>query len=126
MLVPTQELAVQIQRQAERLAALVPIRPLVLMGGVNFSRQVELLKIKPQVVVGTPGRVLELLEKKKITGHFLASVVLDEADRLLEASALPTIRAILKTTLKTGRPRSFRPAFPARSRRRPKNSCAIP
>jgi superfamily II DNA/RNA helicase len=101
VLVPTQELAVQVQRQADLLVAGTEFRVGLLMGGVNLARQVDLLKSKPHLVVGTPGRVLELLEKKKITGHFLASVVLDEADRLLVGPSLDTVRAILKTTLKS-------------------------
>lgn len=115
VLVPTQELAVQIQRQMERLAAGTPVRALVLMGGVNLARQVDLLKTKPHVVVGTPGRVLELLEKKKITGHFLGSVVLDEGDRLLVPETLPTVRAILKTTLKSRQTTVFSASIPGSS-----------
>jgi len=113
VLVPTQELAVQIQKVMDLLARHLPVRHLVLMGGVNLSRQVEMLKDKPQIVVGTPGRVLELLEKKKITGHFLATVVLDEADRLLDSQTLPTLRAILKTTLKTRQTALFSASIPA-------------
>lgn len=112
VLVPTQELAVQIQRQMEMLAVGSSVRHLVLMGGVNLARQVDLLKAKPQVVVGTPGRILELLEKKKITGHHLATVVLDEADRLLDSAGIPTVRAILKTTLKSRQTALFSASIP--------------
>jgi len=101
VLVPTQELAVQIQRVMEALGRGSEVRTLLLMGGVNLARQVEMLKAKPHLVVGTPGRVLELLEKKKITGHFLKTVVLDEVDRLVDRQSLADVRAILKTTLKT-------------------------
>ena len=112
ILVPTQELAVQIRRELDKVVLGTPVRPLVLLGGVNLSRQVELLKDKPHVVVGTPGRVLELLEKKKITGHYLASVVLDEADRLFDSATLPTLRAILKTTLKSRQTTLFSASIP--------------
>jgi len=113
VLVPTQELAVQIQRQMALAAPGAGVRHLVLMGGVNLSRQIEMLKDKPHVVVGTPGRVLELLEKKKITGHFLVSVVLDEADRLLDPGTLATMKAILKTTLKSRQTSLFSASIPA-------------
>lgn len=112
VLVPTQELAVQVRRELEKATAGTAVRSLVLMGGVNLARQVELLKDKPHVVVGTPGRVVELLEKKKITGHFLASVVLDEADRLLDQALLPSVKAILKTTLKTRQTTLFSASVP--------------
>lgn len=101
VLVPTQELAVQILRVLEPLATPAGVRTVGLLGGASLPRQLEALKTKPQVAVGTPGRVLELLEKKKITGHHLASVVLDEADRLLDDANGATVRAVLKTTLKT-------------------------
>lgn len=112
ILVPTQELAVQIQRQMELLAEGSQVRTLVLMGGVNIARQIDSLKAKPHVVVGTPGRILELLEKKKITGHHLVSVVLDEADRLVDSVTLPTLRAILKTTLKSRQTSLFSASLP--------------
>ena len=112
VLVPTQELAVQVQRQAEWLVADSQVRVALLMGGVNLARQVDLLKAKPHLVVGTPGRVLELLEKKKITGHYLASVVLDEADRLLAGPSLDAVRAILKTTLKSRQTALFSASVP--------------
>jgi len=113
ILVPTQELAVQIQRQMELVSKGTAVRHLILMGGVNLARQVDLLKDKPHVVVGTPGRVLELLEKKKITGHFLSTVVLDEADRLFDSATLPTLKAILKTTLKSRQTTLFSASVPA-------------
>jgi len=113
ILVPTQELAVQIHREMVGLSPGTGVRSLLLMGGVNVSRQVEMLKEKPHVAVGTPGRVLELLEKKKITGHYLITVVLDEADRLFDPAILPTLRSILKTTLKTRQTTLFSASIPA-------------
>ncbi len=112
ILVPTQELAVQIQGQLDLVFAGGAVRHLLLMGGVNLFRQLEMLKSKPHVVVGTPGRVQELLEKKKITGHFLRTVVLDEADRLLDGPSVETVRAILKTTLKTRQLALFSASIP--------------
>jgi len=112
ILVPTQELAVQIQRQMELLAAGSSVRTQVLMGGVNLARQIDQLKAKPHVVVGTPGRIGELLEKKKITGHHLVTVVLDEADRLLDPATLPLLRAIFKTTLKSRQTALFSASLP--------------
>ena len=112
ILVPTQELAVQIQKQMDKLSVGISLRSLTLMGGVNLSRQQEQLKTKPHVVVGTPGRVLELLEKKKITGHYLTSVILDEGDRLFDPAVIATLRAILKTTLKSRQVALFSASIP--------------
>jgi ATP-dependent RNA helicase DeaD len=113
VLAPTQELVVQIQRQMDWLSAGSPVRTLALPGGASLPRQLEQLKAKPHVVVGTPGRIAELLEKKKLTGHFVASVVLDEADRLLDDANRAVVAAVLKTTLKTRQTTLFSASIPA-------------
>ena len=95
---PTHELAIQIQRQCCDLAqnAGWPIRSLLLIGGTSMDRQVEKLKKKPHVVVGSPGRILDLIEMGKLKANGIRSVVIDEADRLLVHESLPTIRAIVR------------------------------
>lgn len=96
---PTHELAIQIQRQCCDLAqnAGWSVRSLLLIGGTAMDRQVEKLKKKPHVVVGSPGRILELIEMGKLKTKGIKSLVIDEADRLLTAEDLPTIRGILRT-----------------------------
>ena len=95
---PTHELAIQIQRQCSDLAqnAGWPIRSLLLIGGTAMERQIEKLKKKPQVVIGSPGRILELIEKGKLKTKGVRSLVIDEADRLLLNESLPLIRGILE------------------------------
>jgi ATP-dependent RNA helicase DeaD len=95
---PTHELAIQIQRQCGDLAqnAGWTIRSLLLIGGTSLDRQVEKLKKKPHVVVGSPGRILELIGMGKLKTHGVRSVVIDEADRLLVAESVPAIRAIIQ------------------------------
>jgi ATP-dependent RNA helicase DeaD len=95
---PTHELAIQIQRQCSDLAqnAGWPIRSLLLIGGTAMERQIEKLKKKPQVVVGSPGRILELIEKGKLKTKGVRSLVIDEADRLLLNESLPLIRGIIE------------------------------
>ncbi|MCX8513060.1 MAG: DEAD/DEAH box helicase, partial [Chthoniobacteraceae bacterium] len=68
---PTHELAIQIQRQACDLAqnAGMPVRTLLLIGGTSLERQVEKLKKKPHVAVGSPGRIRELIEMGKLKAH---------------------------------------------------------
>ena len=97
---PTHELALQIQRQACDLAqnAGMAARVLLLIGGTSMDRQQEKLKKKPHVVVGTPGRVQELMAAGKLKAHNVRSVVLDEADVLLEAKTLETVRRIVRAT----------------------------
>ncbi|MEI7898902.1 MAG: DEAD/DEAH box helicase, partial [bacterium] len=94
---PTNELALPIQRQCCDLAqnAGWPISTLLLIGGTLIDRQIEKLKKKPQVVVGSPGRIRELIQLKKLKAHQITCVVIDEADRLLVGESLPMIRDLL-------------------------------
>ena len=94
---PTHELALQIQRQCCDLAmnAGWPISTLLLIGGTLIDRQVEKLKKKPQIVVGSPGRIRELIQLGKLKAHLVKSLVIDEADRLLVEESLPAIRDLL-------------------------------
>jgi superfamily II DNA/RNA helicase len=98
VIVPTHELAIQIQRQAGLLAqnSGLPIRSVLLIGGTLMQRQIDKLKKKPQVVIGSPGRICELIELGKLKVQRVASVVIDEADRLLEGNSLTTVRTILR------------------------------
>ncbi len=95
---PTHELAIQIQRQCTDLAqhSGLPIRVLLLIGGTSMDRQMDKLKKKPHVVVGSPGRIRELMTMGKLKTEAIASVVIDEADQLLGKEQLPTIRAIIQ------------------------------
>jgi len=99
VLVPSRELAAQVVRTAKGLAG--EIRVVSLIGGANPARQIEALREKPQLAVGTPGRVLELLQKRKINGQAVATVVIDEADKMFTTGFMEDVRAILKATLKS-------------------------
>jgi superfamily II DNA/RNA helicase len=97
---PTHELAIQIQRQCCDLAqnAGWPIRALLLIGGTSMDRQIGKLKTRPHLVVGSPGRIHELIGMGKLKTQAVRGVVIDEADRLLLGESLPAIRAIIQTT----------------------------
>lgn len=100
VVVPTHELAIQIQRQAGALAVNsgLPIRSVLLIGGTQMQRQIDKLKKKPQVVIGSPGRIREMITLNKVKTGLVKSVVLDEADRLLSAESLASVRMIVKAT----------------------------
>ncbi len=95
---PTHELAIQIQRQCTDLVqhSGMPFRVLLLIGGTSMDRQIEKLKKKPHIVVGSPGRIRELLTLGKLKAAAIKCVVIDEADQLLIKEQLPTIRAIIQ------------------------------
>lgn len=77
---PTYELASQIKVQVQLVS---DIKCALCIGGSPIARQIELLKEKPQIVIGGPARLLELIHLKKLKAHAIKTLVLDEADRLL-------------------------------------------
>lgn len=95
---PTHELAIQIHRQCGELAqnAGWPVRSLLLIGGTSTERQIDKLKKKPHVVVGSPGRIAELLGRGKLKAQYVRSIVIDEADRLLSEESVLAVRAIIQ------------------------------
>ncbi|MDR3540958.1 MAG: DEAD/DEAH box helicase [Desulfosporosinus sp.] len=101
ILTPTHELAIQIQRQIEVLArnSGFEITSTAIIGNVNITRQIEKLKEKQHIIVGSSGRILELIQKRKITSQTIKTMVLDEADRLLDENNSSTVKAVIKTTL---------------------------
>jgi superfamily II DNA/RNA helicase len=100
---PTHELAIQIQRLCGDLAhdAGWPIRTVLLIGGTVTDRQIDKLKKKPHLVVGSPGRISELISKGKLKMQHLRSIVVDEADRLLNDESLPAILSIIHAAPRT-------------------------
>ncbi|MCD4812386.1 DEAD/DEAH box helicase [bacterium] len=100
VLVPTHELAVQILRQVERLSqnSDKALTGAVIIGNVNIERQVLKLRDKPQIIIGTAGRVLQLIGKKKISAHTIKTIIVDEADRLFDAKNSKSINDVIKTT----------------------------
>ena len=102
ILAPTHELSIQIQRQIEIIAknSDIPVTSTPIIGNVNISRQIDKLKEKPHIIVGSSGRILELIQKKKITSQTIKTIIIDEADRLLDDKNLDSVKAVIKTTLK--------------------------
>lgn len=97
---PTHELAIQIQRQCTELSqdSGLPVRVILLIGGTPIDRQIEKLKKKPHVIVGSLGRIRELIEARKIKPHLVHTLVVDEADRLLASESITDLEIILKAS----------------------------
>jgi superfamily II DNA/RNA helicase len=102
VLAPTHELAMQIFRTIETLAnnSEYKATTAVIIGSANIDRQIERLREKPHIIVGSAGRVLELIKKKKISAHTIKTIVIDEGDRLLDINNIEDVKAVIKTTLK--------------------------
>ena len=102
VLAPTHELVMQIFRQAELLAqnSGIPVAAAAIIGEVNIARQIDKLKEKPHLLIGSAGRLLELIQKRKINAQTIKTIVLDEADRLLDENNRAAVAAVIKTTQK--------------------------
>ncbi len=95
VLVPTRELAVQVGAEMQRLADTSGLRVVPVYGGQRIRQQVHLLGRKPHFVVGTPGRVMDLLDRRILSFSSIRFVVLDEVDRMLDIGFRDDIKRIL-------------------------------
>ncbi len=95
ILTPTRELASQIHEHIEALARHTPVKAATVFGGVKPGRQEKALRQGVDIVVATPGRLLDLMRNPWARFEHLEFLVLDEADRMLDMGFLPDIRKIL-------------------------------
>ncbi len=113
ILCPTRELADQVATEIRKLARLTPnIKILTLCGGTSTRPQVESLQHGAHLVVGTPGRILDHIEKGSLSLKGVKSLVLDEADRMLDMGFADDIRAIIKKTPRSRQTLLFSATFP--------------
>jgi ATP-dependent RNA helicase DeaD len=99
ILCPTRELAVQVAEEVAKLATFKKgVREIPIYGGQSYDRQSRGLKDGAQIIIGTPGRVMDHLERRTLKMDQLRMVILDEADRMLDMGFLDDIRTILKQT----------------------------
>ncbi len=93
---PTRELAIQVAEEINRIARFMGVRALAVYGGQQMDRQIRALKDGPQIVVATPGRLLDHLRRRTIRVDYVKVAVLDEADEMLNMGFIDDIRDILK------------------------------
>ena len=96
VLSPTRELSEQVAAEATRLAANHDCHPVLLVGGRPLGTQIRQLAANPTIAVGTPGRVIDLMNRGNLDLSKLKVVVLDEADRMLDIGFRPDIERILR------------------------------
>jgi ATP-dependent RNA helicase DbpA len=113
VLCPTRELADQVSKELRALARFIPnVKVLSLCGGIPLRPQLASLMHEPHIVVGTPGRIQELIDKEALKLDALQSVILDEADRMMDMGFLDAVRAILKQTPSTRNTWLFSATYP--------------
>ena len=99
VLAPTRELAVQIGEELTRLAKFIPgVRIAVIYGGQSISKQINALKRKPQIVIATPGRMLDHMQRGNIRLDAVHTMVLDEADEMLNMGFVKDVTKIIEAT----------------------------
>uniref|UniRef100_A0A8D2PWZ0 RNA helicase n=1 Tax=Zosterops lateralis melanops TaxID=1220523 RepID=A0A8D2PWZ0_ZOSLA len=96
VLAPTRELAVQIYEEARKFAYRSRVRPCVVYGGADIGQQIRDLERGCHLLVATPGRLVDMMERGKIGLDFCKYLVLDEADRMLDMGFEPQIRRIVE------------------------------
>ncbi len=95
VVVPTRELAIQVAEELNKIGEYKRVRTLPIYGGQDMMRQIKLLKNKPHVVVGTPGRLMDHMRRRTIRLQQISIVVLDEADEMLNMGFIDDIKFIL-------------------------------
>jgi ATP-dependent RNA helicase DeaD len=98
VLAPTRELCLQIAKDIESYAKFMDVSVTAVYGGSPISKQIKSLQAKPQIVVGTPGRTLDLIERRKLRIEDVQFLVLDEADEMLSMGFQDELDAILANT----------------------------
>jgi ATP-dependent RNA helicase RhlE len=93
---PTRELVVQIEENVRAYARHLPLRMVTIFGGVSERPQIEALRSGVDLVVATPGRLIDLMGQRQVNFSAIEFLVLDEADRMLDMGFLPPIRRIVK------------------------------
>ena len=101
VLVPTRELAIQVAKELQELGSFAKVSTVAVYGGQPIQKQIPLLEKRPPIIVGTPGRVMDLAERNLLPFHEFRFAILDEVDRMLDIGFRDDIRKILGKLKKT-------------------------
>lgn len=112
ILLPTRELALQVDETLRKVGESLGLRTAVLIGGASMGPQVSALKRDPHVIVATPGRLLDHLEQKNARLNNISILVFDEADRMLDMGFWPQVRKILEAVPKDRQTMLFSATLP--------------
>jgi len=113
ILVPTRELAIQVNETFQKIAPLFGIRTAVIIGGASMHMQLKDLRKNPRILVATPGRLVDHMERRTVLLADINVLVLDEADRMLNMGFLPQIEKIIKFIPRNRQTMLFSATIPA-------------
>ncbi|MBI2645075.1 DEAD/DEAH box helicase [Candidatus Uhrbacteria bacterium] len=126
ILVPTRELALQVNESFEKIGRKIGLKTAVLIGGADIQRQIRMLKNNPHVIVGTPGRINDHIERKTLQLDAVKILVLDEADLMLDMGFAPQISRIIACVPKERQTMLFSATMPQEILRLAKTYMAEP
>ncbi len=112
VVLPTRELAVQVESSLHRIGKELGIRTALLIGGEPISKQFRALKMRPHIIIVTPGRLIDHLEQKSVDLSTVKVLVLDEADRMLDMGFAPQLKRILSEVPKERQTMLFSATMP--------------
>lgn len=112
VITPTRELAVQVAEEVNRIGQFKGIRAMPIYGGQDIKRQIRALGSKPQIIVGTPGRLMDHMRRKTIRLHQIRMTVIDEADEMLNMGFVEDIETILNQVPDQGQTMLFSATMP--------------
>ena len=95
IIAPTRELAVQIGESAERICPHFNVHPVVCIGGLDIERQINALRHRPHIIIGTPGRLNDLLQQNRIRLNQLRMMIMDEADQIISTGQKEEVLSLL-------------------------------
>ncbi len=113
IILPTRELALQVDDSIRKLGAFLGLRSVVLIGGAPMYRQKQDLRNDPQIIIATPGRLIDHMEQNTVSLANIRILILDEADRMLDMGFAPQIARILKAVPKERQTMLFSATMPA-------------
>ncbi|MBI4599938.1 DEAD/DEAH box helicase [Candidatus Uhrbacteria bacterium] len=112
IIVPTRELALQVDETFRKLGRTIGLKTVVLIGGGHMDTQLRTLRTYPHVIIGTPGRINDHIERKTLKLDAVSVLVLDEADLMLDMGFMPQINRILETVPKIRQTMLFSATMP--------------
>lgn len=96
IILPTRELAFQVNEVIQKIGVQLRLRTAVLIGGESIRYQIFALRKNPQIIIGTPGRIIDHLQERTLSLESIGILVLDEADRMLDMGFAPQLKRILQ------------------------------
>ncbi len=126
VVLPTRELALQVSETLKKIGSPLGLRAVLLIGGADIRKQSKALLLQPHIIIATPGRLIDHLESRRITLEKVNTLILDEADRMLDMGFAPQINAILRSVPKGRQTMLFSATMPDEIVRIAKATMSLP